>query len=490
MGEADLLVVGSGLNGLVTACLLARRGFRVTVLESDPKRPGGSLTSLELTRPGFFHDLTALPLFEGPAFRELTLERTGLRLVQAPFDACHLASDGTHAALSSDPERATAHFATDHDARTWRALRRLHGRLIEPLERTLLGPLPALGALFELGPFDGLRVLRTALGGIDAWSHRTFRSEAARRVFPGIAWHYGCLFQGFSGALLGWFLAAQGTTRGFPFPSGGARAVTNALVTDLEAHGGQLLLGASSASLVTSEGRVRAVRLRDGREIPARLGVVLTREPEDVADRLPSGAPRPLERRAPVSGFRVDFALSGAVPWACATAHQSALVFTGDPRSKGSASRTARPDAPCLVVSQPSLFDPTRAPPHHQTLTVFAAGSDLLAEPSERLATPAAERFADRLEEHLEGLAPGFRDRVLARRVAVAAPPPSPPSATLDLPSESRPSSSMALEHARRAPRSAPPGNLYVCAPDRSADALLFGMAGYRTARRIARDLA
>ncbi len=114
MIDPDFIVIGSGPNGLVAANVLARRGHRVLVVEAHGKRPGGAVASEELTLPGFVHDVGA-GFFSfarsSPAFQELGLEAAGLRWVNAPFESCHPALDGSYACITRDLELQARHSA-------------------------------------------------------------------------------------------------------------------------------------------------------------------------------------------------------------------------------------------------------------------------------------------------------------------------------------------------------------------------------------------
>src|SRR5450432_4575848 len=140
--DPDVIVIGSGPNGLVAANALARRGFRVLVLEANAKRPGGALGSEELTRPGFLHDVGAAFFPFGtisPAFRELGLEQAGVEWCHGKFESCHPALDGSYACIARDPELAAANFGTTRDGRAWQKLAAFHARSEPDLLQTLLG---------------------------------------------------------------------------------------------------------------------------------------------------------------------------------------------------------------------------------------------------------------------------------------------------------------------------------------------------------------
>src|SRR5260221_10088131 len=160
--DPDIVVIGAGPNGLVAACVLAKKGFRVVVVEANPRRPGGAVGSEEATERGFVHDVGAafFPFAKtSPAFQELELDRQ-VEWVHARYESCHPAPDGTFACISRDLERDAGLFGSASDGDAWRKLAAWH-RAIEPrLYHVLLGPLPALGPALALGPLNLLRLAR------------------------------------------------------------------------------------------------------------------------------------------------------------------------------------------------------------------------------------------------------------------------------------------------------------------------------------------
>src|SRR5437764_13376078 len=160
----DAIVIGSGPNGLTAAATLARRGWKVLVLEAQG-RPGGACYSAELTLPGYVHDVGAafFPFADdSPAFRELDLPGAGLRWVNAPRESCHPAPDGSCVAISRDVEQSAASFGEDGAA--WRRFALWRRAMGDRLAAALLGPLPGFGAALRLGPYHLVWLMREGLG--------------------------------------------------------------------------------------------------------------------------------------------------------------------------------------------------------------------------------------------------------------------------------------------------------------------------------------
>lgn len=421
----DVIVIGSGPNGLAAACRLARAGLSVRVLEAT-SQIGGACRSETLTLPGFVHDVGAafFPFATAsPAWRALDLEGAGLEWCRGDIESAHPALDGTCASVTRGAAEDGFGFGSDADA--WRKVAAWSKSARDELLAVLLAtPLPIREAL-RFGPSNLVRLAEIGLSSGRGWSERRFRTEAARRVIPGLALHTDIGPDDECGAAVGFMLAALASSDGFAVPRGGTSAMTEALVRRLEEAGGQVEVNAHVEEVLVRRGRTSGVRTADG-ELEARAVLADVAAPTLFLKMLPEHAVpgsviAAMQRfRHGFGTFKVDWALDGAVPWTHPDCRRAAVVHPGE--SNDDLARFVReirsgqlPEHPYLVVGQQSLLDPTRAPAGQSTLWCYSR------VPSHRPWQDEREQFADRIEARIEGLAPGFKKRILARRIA--APP-------------------------------------------------------------------
>lgn len=426
--DPDVVVIGAGPNGLAGACVLARAGLSVLVVEAHPDRPGGALASEQATEPGFIHDVGAafFPFAQAsPAFQDLALTEHGLRWTFAPIESAHPAPDGSIAVIARDLDVLEREFGSPEDGARMRSIAEWHRKIEPNLIPAMLRTFPAIRPALGLLPFAIFRLAATFLHSGAGLSRSWFRSEAARRVIPSLALHTDVGPDDTLGAGIGYMLAAMASSGGNGIPQGGAGAITAALVKLLESHGGRVRLGARVDSIVVRDKRACAVVLDGGEEIRVGKAILADTSAPALLGRLVDEhhLPGRLVRKMnefPIGWgtFKIDWALDGPVPWATERSREAAVVHAGD--SLDDLSRfTAEvrggnlPSNPYLVIGQQTLSDPSRAPAGKHTLWAYsrvpnrAPGGDWAAE---------KERFADVVEARIEALAPGFRGLVRARR--------------------------------------------------------------------------
>jgi len=395
----DVTVVGAGPNGLAAAVTMARAGLSVRVLEAASTAGGGSRTS-ELMRPGHFHDVCSAvhPMaLASPFFRDFGLsERIGLEVPEVSYAQ---PLDGARAALAyRSLERTVQELGPDGTA--YNALMRPLVEHSEAITRTLMDPLLKL-------PREPLAALRFGLAALDQGSrtwNRRFSEDAAPALLTGVMAHPVGRLPSLPSAGGGLLLALLAHSVGWPVPQGGSQAIADALVEDLRAHGGALETGHAVDSLSELSGS-RAVILDTA---PAGL--------LRLADgALPARYERALHRfRYGNAACKVDFILSGPVPWAHPGLAAAGTVHLGGTRQETAASEAEvaagrHPEKPYVLLSQPSTFDASRAPAGRHILWTYChvpAGSE--------------QDMAAAVTAQIERFAPGFRDVVVETHTTTA----------------------------------------------------------------------
>src|SRR5580698_3466226 len=304
-------VIGAGPNGLAAAIVLAQAGVQVDVLEAEAT-PGGAVRTLELTLPGFRHDFGAsvYPLGVGsPFFSSLPLAEHGLEWIHSPAPVAHPLDDGTAVVLERDLGDARASLGIDGLA--WDKLMRPFVERWAEFAPEVLRPVsfiprhPWLMARFGMVAFQSAK----AVAG-------RFRNERTRALFAGLAAHsFLSMDEPLSGAF-GMLMAVPAHAVGWPVPLGGGRFMTDALCGILSAFGGRVNTSSPVESLAALENYDLLLCDLSPRKL-AKIG----------GERLSESYKRRLERfRYSAGAFKVDYALSAAIPWKAAECLRAATV--------------------------------------------------------------------------------------------------------------------------------------------------------------------
>ena len=388
-------VVGSGPNGLAAAIVLTQAGLQVDVFEAEAT-PGGAVRTMELTLPGFRHDFgsAVYPLGAGaPFFSSLPLPDHGLEWIYSPAPLAHPLDDGTAIVLEHNLDEAAN--ALGPDGKSWRNLVQPFVKQWDEFAPEVLRPVP----MVPKHPFLMARFGMTAFLSAKAVASR-FRSERTRALFAGLAAHsFLALDEMLSGAF-GMLMAIPAHAVGWPIPRGGAQAIPDALCSYLATFGGA----------VWTSRRVESLAALTDYEVI--LCDVTPRQLLKIgAQRLSQGYMHELERfRYGPGAFKVDYALSVPIPWKASECLRAATVHLGGTFEEIAASEKAvrsgkHADRPFVLLAQPSLFDPSRAPEGKHTAWAYC-----------HVPNGSQVDMLERIENQIERFAPGFGEIVLARR--------------------------------------------------------------------------
>ena len=466
-GPYDAVIVGSGPNGLAAAITLARAGGKVLVLEAKDSI-GGGLRSLELTLPGFVHDMCASvhPLgLASPFFSHLPLERFGLEWVHPPAELAHPSDDGTAVTLEREVQATARQLGADAGAYA-RLMRPLVDRQAQILD-AFLGPLRLPRHPLAMARF-GLPALLPAEG----LARLAFRGKAARALLAGLAAHSIMPLERVATSAFGLMLGMLAHTVGWPLARGGSGSIAAALAAYLQSLGGEIATDVEVKSL---------------RDVPPARATLLDVTPRQVlqiaGEQLPAGYRRGLENyRYGPGAFKIDYALSAPIPWRAAGCGRSATVHLGGTLPEIALSEReawqGRPTArPFVILVQPTLFDPARAPagkhiawaychaPHGSTVDMTAV-----------------------IEAQIERFAPGFRDCILARRThnAMQLQDYNPNYIGGDINGGVQDlRQQFTRPVARRVPYSMPAPGLFICSSSTPPGGGVHGMCGYHAARAV-----
>jgi phytoene dehydrogenase-like protein len=390
-------IIGSGPNGLSAAIVLAQAGVQVTVHERNPQ-VGGACTSAEITLPGFLHDLgaSALPMAAAsPFFRSLPLQQYGLHFADPEFPLAHPLDDGSAIALTRSLADMHAQLPRE-DATAWK-------RFFTPVVKNWDKLIPdILGPLVHI-PKHPLALARFGLPALlpaTTFAHTFFHKQRAQALFAGCAAHSVMPLEAPLCSSFGIVLAAAAHAVGWPVATGGSQALSNALASHLQTLGGTIHLSSPIVSLDQLDPADTLFFDTSARTLE-----------QLAAPRLGPAYSRSLSRFKPGPGvFKIDYALSERIPWTAEICRRASTIHVGGTleeiaRAEADVFAGKYPDKPFLILVQPSVADPTRAPEARHTAWAYC-----------HVPNGSTLDRTQAIEDQITRFAPGFRDVVLARR--------------------------------------------------------------------------
>ena len=359
------------------------------------------------------------------------------------------------------------------DGRRRRGLSAHDGPLVKDCGKILsdfLGPFP----LPPRHPLAAARFGLLALLPARTLARTFFRGPRARAVFAGMAAHSMLPLDWPATASFGLMLAVLAHAVGWPLARGGSQAIVSAMGEYFETLGGQITTGLEVSSLEM---------------LPEAQNVLFDLTPRQIlqitGERLPPGYRRALSRYRYGQGvFKLDYALDGPVPWTakeCGLAGTVHLGGTSDEIYEAEASvwRGEHPRRPFVLLSQPSLFDETRAPRGKHTLWAYC-----------HVPHGSTVDMSQAVEDQIERFAPGFRGRILARHSLNSAEMElyNPNYIGGDINGGAQTLTQFFTRPVPRwSPYSTPDRRLFICSSSTPPGGGVHGMCGYHAAKAVLR---
>jgi len=395
MKSYDAVVVGSGPNGLAAAITMAQAGHSVLVLEAATIA-GGGIRSEALTKPGFIHDVCSAihPLaVASPFFRSMNLEKFGLEWIYSPSVVAHPLDNGEVILLDQSVEVTANGLGKDKErylnfmgplSNHWEDL---FSDIMQPLLRWPRNPL--------LLSRVGLPSLLPAA----TLARKFLKDPRSRALWAGVAAHSNAPLDEPGTAAIGLMLHLAAHARGWPLPKGGSQNIAKALILYLQFIGGE----------IQTDHEVKTLK-----DLPKSRWVFFDLTPRQVLSILGDQLSNTWNKkfrdfRYGPGVFKMDWALSKPIPWKSPECGRAATVHLGGTLdeivlSEYGNDRGLIAEHPYVLLTQPSLFDITRAPAGFHTAWAYCHvphASDLNRQAA--------------IEMQIERFAPGFQDCILAR---------------------------------------------------------------------------
>lgn len=442
----DAVIIGSGHNALACACHLVARGWKVAVYE-QAETPGGAVKSGEYTLPGFRHDWAAmnLSLFAGSGFHTENAEelaKNGLAFAPTGNPFASLFPDGRWLGISNDAAltRARVRGFSDADAETWT-------QLTDAFPATAESIFAVLGSAMNLRAISSLtwKMWRKSSAGemLDlarfltmsprAWLDATFENDRVKATLAAWGMHLDFAPDVAGGAVFPYLEAMAGQAFGMVLGQGGADTMTRAMIRMIEQRGGTVTCNAPVTAITQTAGRATGVTLADGTKVTATKAVIANVAPGALARLI--GDSGDARYDAGLTGFQhapgtmmIHLAMDGLPNWPAPELKRFAYVHLAP--SLGQMARTYAqakdgllPDEPVIVVGQPTVVDPSRAPAgkHVLWLQVRMAPGQITGDAAQEITATtwdhAAQPFANRVLDLLDRYAPGTRAKILGQHI-------------------------------------------------------------------------
>jgi len=390
----DIVIVGSGPNGLSAGIYLVQKGYKVLILEAA-KTVGGGTRTAELTLPDFHHDVCSAVHPMGvlsPYFQQLDLGQYGLEWLYPKVSVAHPLDKEDAVILSKSVEETASNLGVD--AKVYKRLMQPLAERIDWLLEDSLKPLGIPKHPFFLAKFGLKAMLPTT-----TFTKLFFKEKRAKALFAGCAGHSILPLENWFTSAMGLVFLACGHAVDWPIAKGGSQFISDALLRCFQAAGGEIVF---------------SKRINNFKELPPAKIYLFDTDPFQVANiaeaELPKGYVKRLRKYNYGMGtFKIDYALSEAIPWKDKRCLEASTVHLGGTIEEIAASEKAAWNGkyhskPYVLLAQQSQFDKTRSPKGQHTCWAYChvpLGSD--------------RDMSAEIENQIERFAPGFKNINLAK---------------------------------------------------------------------------
>ncbi|MCC5937155.1 MAG: NAD(P)/FAD-dependent oxidoreductase [Lunatimonas sp.] len=467
----DAVVVGSGPNGLAAAIVLQSKGLQVLLVEGKDTI-GGGMRTMELTLPGFHHDVCSAihPMaVAAPFFKTLPLQKFGLEFLHPEVLAAHPFPEGADAAVLLHSLEQTADRLGRDKQRYLSLIGPIRDKWAE-LSGDFLGPLRFPKNPLALASF-GLKALQPA-----NFLSKTFREESTRALWAGMAAHGIQPLTNLATSAIALVLLTAGHHGGWPVAKRGSQSLANALGAYFQSLGGEIRTGHMIHSID---------------ELPPARAVLFDVSPRQLlqiaGDRFSNTYKWQLGRyKYGVGVYKMDFALDGPIPWKAGDARLAGTVHLGGSLEEIAHSESIiwhgrYTDNPYVLVAQQSLVDDTRAPKGKHTAWAYC-----------HVPAGSTRDMSAIIENQIEKYAPGFKDLVLGRHSMNSEDLElyNPNYVGGDINAGVQDITQIFTRPALRvSPYRTSAKGIYICSSSTPPGGGVHGMCGYHAARQVIKDL-
>jgi phytoene dehydrogenase-like protein len=387
-----------------------------------------------------------------PFFRSLPIN---IPWIEPTAPCAHPLDDGTAVVLEHSIE-ATVDTLDKRDKSSYRSLIAPLASEFAELSEDILGPIQHI----PRHPMVLARFGSSALRSAASLARSRFAGRRAQALLAGMATHSVLSLEAPTSAAIALTLIAAGHASGWPILRGGAQTLPDALARYLEDLGGHIeadheVIELPQTGLILADITPRQLLRIAGSQLPLHYCKRLERF------RYGAGA------------FKIDYALSAPIPWTAPECSRAATVHIGGSLEEiVESERTFTSERPFVLLGQPSLFDPSRAPAGQHTAWAYC-----------HVPNGSTKDYTESIENQIARFAPDFRDCILARSISspVALERWNPNLIGGDFLGGAMDIRQLLFRPTRSLYRT-PQSNLYLCGASTPPGGGVHGMAGYHAA--------